>query len=161
MAKQCSTVYICHIFFICSLINQLLGYFLILAIVNNAAMNLRVQIPFWVYALIFFRQILRSGIPGWYGSFIFSVWRTLLTVFHSGCINLVLTNSTEGEGNGNTLQCSCLENPRDGGTRWAAIYGVAQSRTWLKWLSSSSSNSTEVFPFHYIFTNTCYFQPFW
>ena len=33
------------------------------------------------------------------------------------------------EGNGNPLQCSCLENPRDGGARWAAIYGVAQSRT--------------------------------
>ena len=42
-----------------------------------------------------------------------------------------------GEENGNPLQCSCLENPRDGGTWWAAIYGVAQSRTWLKWLSSS------------------------
>ena len=42
-----------------------------------------------------------------------------------------------GEGNGNPLQCSCLENPRDGGARWAAIYGVAQSRTRLKWLSSS------------------------
>ena len=34
-----------------------------------------------------------------------------------------------GEGNGNPLQCSCLENPRDGGAWWAAIYGVAQSRT--------------------------------
>ena len=44
-----------------------------------------------------------------------------------------------GEGNGNPLQCSCLENPRDGGAWWAAVYGVAQSRTWLKWLSSSSS----------------------
>ena len=41
-----------------------------------------------------------------------------------------------GEGNGNPLQCSCLENPRDGGAWWAAIYGVAQSRTWLKRLSS-------------------------
>ena len=46
-----------------------------------------------------------------------------------------------GEGNGNPLQCSCLENPRDGGTWWAAIYGVAQSWTWLKWLSSSSSSN--------------------
>ena len=44
-----------------------------------------------------------------------------------------------GEGNGNPLQCSCLENPRDGGAWWVAIYGVAQSRTRLKWLSSSSS----------------------
>ena len=45
-----------------------------------------------------------------------------------------------GEGNGNPLQCSCLENPRDGGAWWAAVYGVAQSQTQLKWLSSSSSS---------------------
>ena len=45
-----------------------------------------------------------------------------------------------GEGNGNPLQCSCLENPRDGGARWAAIYGVTQSWTRLKRLSSSSMN---------------------
>ena len=44
-----------------------------------------------------------------------------------------------GEGNGNPLLCSCLENPRDGGACWAAIYEVAQSRTRLKRLSSSSS----------------------
>ena len=44
-----------------------------------------------------------------------------------------------GEGNGNPLQCSCLENPRDSGAWWAAVYGVAQSRTRLKRLSSSSS----------------------
>ena len=43
-----------------------------------------------------------------------------------------------GEGNGNPLQCSCLENPRDGGAWWAAVHGVAQSRTQLKWLSSSN-----------------------
>ena len=43
-----------------------------------------------------------------------------------------------GEGNGNPLQCFCLENPRDGGAWWAAVYGVAQSRTRLKRLSSSS-----------------------
>ena len=49
--------------------------------------------------------------------------------------------SCTGEGNGNPLQCSCLENPRDGRAWWAAIYGVAQSRTRLKWLSSSSNSS--------------------
>ena len=43
-----------------------------------------------------------------------------------------------GEGTGNPLQCSCLENPRDGGAWWAAVYGVTHSRTQLKWLSSSS-----------------------
>ena len=46
-------------------------------------------------------------------------------------------SSCLGEGNGNPLQCSCLENPRDGGAWWAAVYGVAQSRTRLKQLSSN------------------------
>ena len=49
--------------------------------------------------------------------------------------------SWTGEGNGNPLQCSCLENPRDGGAWWAAVYGVAQSRTRLKRFSSSSRAS--------------------
>ena len=48
--------------------------------------------------------------------------------------------SCMGEGHGNPLQCSCLENPRDGGAWWAAIYGVTQSQTQLKRLSSSSSS---------------------
>ena len=50
--------------------------------------------------------------------------------------------SCTGEENGNPLQCSCLENPRDRGAWWAAVYGVAQSRTQLKRLSSSSSSSS-------------------
>ena len=45
-----------------------------------------------------------------------------------------------GEGNGSPLPCSCLENPRDGGAWWAAIYGVTQSRARLKRLSSSNSS---------------------
>ena len=49
-----------------------------------------------------------------------------------------LSLSCIGEGNGNPLQCSCLENPRDGGAWWDAIYGVTQSRPRLKRLSSSS-----------------------
>ena len=53
--------------------------------------------------------------------------------FFRGCYSVL------GEGNGNPLQYSCLENPRDRGAWWAAIYGVSKSRTWLKWLSSSSS----------------------
>ena len=62
--------------------------------------------------------------------------RTLLSdfTFSLSCI---------GEGNGNPLQGSCLENPRDGGAWWAAIYGVAQSQTQLKRLSSSSSSGKE------------------
>ena len=50
-----------------------------------------------------------------------------------------------GEGNDNPLQCPCLENPRDGGAWWAAVYGVAQSQTRLKRLSSSSSSYREGF----------------
>ena len=48
--------------------------------------------------------------------------------------------SCTGEGNGNPLQCSCLENPRDREAWWAAVYGVAQSQTRLKRLSSSTSS---------------------
>ena len=51
----------------------------------------------------------------------------------------VTSLSRNGEGNGNPLQCSCLQNPRDGGAWWAAVSGVAQSRTRLNRLSSSSS----------------------
>ena len=57
-----------------------------------------------------------------------------------------------GEGNGNPLQCFYLENPRDGGAWWAAIYEVVQSQAWLKWLSSSSSSSFSISytrPFRY------------
>ena len=59
----------------------------------------------------------------------------LLRVGH----NWVSSLSCIGERNGNPFQCSCLENPRDGGAWWAAVYGVAQSWTWLNRLSSSSS----------------------
>ena len=48
-----------------------------------------------------------------------------------------------GEGNGNPLQCSRLENPKDGGAWWAAVYGVSRSQTRLKWLSSSSSRDDD------------------
>ena len=54
-------------------------------------------------------------------------------------LSLPLFTLCIGEGNGTPLQCSCLENPRDGRAWWAAVYGVAQSRTRLKRLSSSSS----------------------
>ena len=66
-----------------------------------------------------------------------------------------LSLSCIGEGNGNPLQCSCLENPRDGGAWWAAVYGVAQSRTLLKWLSSSREHESQTrlsvftFTFHF------------
>ena len=54
-------------------------------------------------------------------------------------LHFLFSLSGIGEGNGNPLQCSCLENPRDGGALWAAFYGVTQSQTQLKRLSSSSS----------------------
>ena len=63
--------------------------------------------------------------------------------------------SCVGEGNGNPLQCSYLENPRDGRAWWAAIYGVAQSRTRLKGLSSSSSSPfllVSLFGFYFSFS---------
>jgi len=65
-----------------------------------------------------------------------------------------------GEGNGNPLQCSCLENPRDGGAWWAAVYGVSQSRTWLKWLSSSSSMFNCVSWYMTPFSLKCFSQKF-
>ena len=62
-------------------------------------------------------------------------------VRHNWATSLSLFTFLIGEGNGNPLQCSCLENPRDGGAWGAAVYGVAESQTRLKRLSSSSSSS--------------------
>ena len=67
-------------------------------------------------------------------------WRSLVGCSPWGCeesdtaerLHFHFSLSCIGEGNGNQLQCSCLENPRDGGAWWADIYGVAQSRTQLK-----------------------------
>ena len=64
----------------------------------------------------------------------------LRRVGHDWATSFSLSLSCTGEGNGNPLQSSCLENPRDRGAWWVAVYGVAQSRTRLKWLSSSRSN---------------------
>ena len=58
-----------------------------------------------------------------------------LRVRHDWVTSLSFSLSCIGEGNGKPLQYSCLENPRDGGACWAAIHGVAQSQTRLKWLS--------------------------
>ena len=55
-------------------------------------------------------------------------------------LHFLFSLSCIGEGNGNPLRRSCLENPRDGGAWWAAVYGVAQSRTRLKQLSSNHRN---------------------
>ena len=66
------------------------------------------------------------------------------------CLLNLLPTICIGEGNGNPLQCSCLENPRDRGAWWAAIYGVTQSQTRLKRLSSSSTNM-EYLPLSLVF----------
>ena len=63
-----------------------------------------------------------------------------------------------GEGNGNPLQCSCLENPRDGGAWWAAVYGVTQSRTGLKRLSSSSSSIHSIYFAKDCSSNLCKYE---
>ena len=76
-----------HPFFIYSYIDGHLGCFYILAIVNNAAVNIRVHILFQSSAFIFFGWIPRSRTIGWYGNSIFNFWRNLPTVFCSGCIS--------------------------------------------------------------------------
>ena len=65
-------------------------------------------------------------------------------VRHDWTTSLSLFTCMHWKGDGNPLHCSCLENPRDGGAWWAAVYGVAQSWTRLTWLSSSSSHPEPV-----------------
>ena len=96
--------------------NGHLGCFYFMTIVNNDTVNTRTHIAFPISVFMFFGQISKSEIVGLYG-----------------------------EGNGNPLQSSCLENPRDGGAWWAAVYGVAQGWTRLKQLSSSSSSMVVLF----------------
>ena len=67
-----------------------------------------------------------------------------LRVGHDWATSLSFSLSCSGEGNGKALQGSCVENPRDRGAWWAAVYGVTQSQTRLKWLSSSSSIRTYI-----------------
>ena len=81
-------------------------------------------------------------------------WRILWTEEPGGLLSIGSQSRTRlkrlsmhacvGEGNGNPFQCSCLENPSDGGAWSAAVYGVAQSQIRLKQLSSSSSNDSRM-----------------
>ena len=80
-------------------------------------------------------KILWTGEPGRLQSM------GLKRVEHDWATHFHFSLSCIGEGNGNPLQCSCLENPRDEGAWWAAVYGVAQSWTLLRRLSSSSSRA--------------------
>ena len=84
-------------------------------------------------------------------------WRSLVGCSPWGCkgsdttkwLHFHFSLSCIGEGSGNPLQCPCLENPRDRGAWWAAVYGVAQSQTRLMWLSSSSSKEHLLFFFSF------------
>ena len=106
-----------------------------------AATNLFVLFCFYLWIYRFWMFALGGILP----CTTFCVWLLSLSAFetHPGC-NIIRVSASfydwVGEGHGNPLQCSCLENPRDGGAWWAAVYGVAQSRTRLKRLSSSSSS---------------------
>ena len=95
----------------------------------------KIQHPFMIKALQ------KAGIEGTYLNII-------KAIYDKPTANIILNGEKlkafplkSGEGNGNPLQYSCLENSRDGGAWWVAIYGVTQSRTRLKRLSSSSSCS--------------------
>ena len=82
-------------------------------------------------------------------------WR----VGHNWVTSLSLFTFMHWRGNGNPLQCSCLENPRDGGAWWAAIYGVAQSRTRLNRLSISSSSTVNRLQYSANMSFTCTGKP--
>ena len=71
-------------------------------------------------------------------------WRSLEESDTTERLPFHFSLSCIGEGNGNPLQCCCLENPRDGGAWWAAVYGVAQSRTRLKRLAAAAAVSQHV-----------------
>ena len=114
-----------HVFSIRSSVSTHPGGFLVLDIVSSAAVNIGVHVYFQV--MVFCGYMSRDGIVRPYG------------------IHFHFSLSCIGEGNGNPLQCSYLENLRDGGAWWAAVYGVAQSRTRLKQLSSSSNSSSMLF----------------
>ena len=68
--------------------------------------------------------------------------------------NWATSLSCIGEGHGNPLQCSCLENPRDGGAWWAAVYGITQSRTRLKRLRKKKKTLAMTMPHLHIFSLT-------
>ena len=127
---------------------------------NIGALGIYVQVFGWMCVFIFLGYRPRSGIAGsrqWHPTPVLLPgkshgWRSLV-----GCnpwdreesdttewLHFHFSLSCIGEGNGNPLQCSCLENPRDRGAWWASICGVAQSRTWLKRLSSGSSSSSRM-----------------
>ena len=120
------------------------GFFLHLVKIYKATMSLCFhfsQVPFWFPPVMASHSSTLAWKIPWmeepgrlspWGHWGLDMTKRLHFCFSLSCI---------GEGNENLLQCSCLENPRDGGAWWAAVYGVAQNRTRLKQLSSSSSST--------------------
>ena len=86
-------------------------------------------------------NVLCDNLEGWDGVGLGGKFKREGTYVYLWLIYLAVWQKP-GEGNGTPLQYSCLENPMDRGAWWAAIYGVTQSRTWLKWLSSSMTETT-------------------
>ena len=157
-----------YIIFICSSVSGHLGYFHILTTANNAATDIGEHVSFKISVFVFLDIKLmggeRRGIARSYGSSRRSQWHPTPVLLpgkshgqrsvegsspwgHWGSdtterLHFHFSLSCIGEGNGNPLQCSY---PKDGGAWWAAIYGVSQSRTRLKRLSSSSSSMVVLF----------------
>ena len=107
---------------------------------------------FYVMSWMAIKAMPEEILWGWYFFlFVCCYRRSLVGCSPWGCLESDTTErlhfhsslSCVGEGNGNPLQCSCLENPRDGGAWWAAVCGVAQSWTRVKRLSSSSSKAPQ------------------
>ena len=136
-----------------------------------------VQMFIQIVAFSSFRYIFRSGMAKSFDDLCLIIWGTPILFDTTERHHLHFSLSCIGEGHGNPLQSSCLENPKEGGAWWAAVYRVAQSRTWLKRLSSSSNSSilfdTAVEQFYnatsiekrfqslHILTNTFNFLVFW
>ena len=88
MAEKYSMVYIYHVFFSLSSVDEHFSCFHVLAVVNSAAMNIGVHVSFQVRVFIFSEYLLKSGISGSYGNCVFWFLRNLHTMFHSGYTSL-------------------------------------------------------------------------